>query len=216
MNNIILISPPAAGKGTQSERIRQKYQIPHISTGDLLRSVADSQSEMGSLVRTIMSKGELVSDDIVLKLLEQRIMQPDCINGYILDGFPRTIPQAEKYLEMLRRLNRPLGKVIYLNLPVETAKKRIVGRLSCKGCPDIYNDQFEDTKPKRFGTCDSCNSALFRRDDDTEEAFNERYNQFMQHTYPLVEFFEKQGLLFRVGSGINKDRTFSEIEKALG
>jgi len=216
MNNIILISPPAAGKGTQSERIKQKYQIPHISTGDLLRRVAEEQSEMGEVVRKIMSSGNLISDDIVLKLLEQRIMQPDCINGYILDGFPRTMPQAEAYLEMLKRLNRPLGKVIYLNLPMETAKKRITGRLSCKSCPKIYNDQFEDSKPKKFGTCDSCNSPLFRREDDTEKAFNERYNQFMQHTYPLVEFFEKQGLLFRVGSGINKDRTFSEIEKILG
>lgn len=215
MRNIILIAPPAAGKGTQSQLLCDKYQIPHISTGDLLRSTSKEESELGETVRNRMNAGLLVDDDLVMKILENRIQQDDCKDGYILDGFPRTLNQAERYLELLKQNNLPVGDVIYLDIPRETARKRIVGRLSCANCGAVYNDQFEDSKPKHFGTCDHCNSSLSKRADDNDEVFNERFDTYMKETYPLIEFFEKKGLLFRVGSGISKDRTFAEIEKII-
>lgn len=214
MRSVILIAPPAAGKGTQSKLLSNKYNLPHISTGDLLRNV-DKDSEIGRQIQGVMKSGSLVSDDIVMNLLEERISQPDCANGYILDGFPRNIAQAEKYLELLKKLNKPLGDVIYLDLPRETARKRIVGRLSCPNCGTVYNDQFEDSKPIHFGTCDKCSGALSKRDDDNDDTFNARYNVYETETKPLLHFFESKGLLFTVGSGISKERTFSEIEKII-
>ena len=195
MNNIVLIAPPAAGMRTQTELIKAKYQIPLISTQELF------------------DKG--YSDDIILQLLAERISRPDCVNGYILDDYPRNISQAESYLKMLEFLNKQ-PKVIYLNLDIETARKRVIGRLYCDVCNVMYNDQFEDSKPKRFGTCDHCNGALSKNPKDNEEDFNQRFNQFKTDTYPLIDFFEKRGLLRRVGSGITKERTFSEIQKILG
>lgn len=215
MRNIILIAPPAAGKGTQSKKICEKYHIPHISTGDLLREATRRNDEFGNSIKKLIDAGSLVSDEIVMDLLLKRIQNPDCANGYILDGFPRTIKQAEMYLDLLKQNNLPLGDVIYLDLPKETARKRIVGRLSCPNCGAVYNDQFEDSKPLHFGTCDKCNGALSKRADDTDEVFNQRYDTYMRETYPLVEFFEKNGLLFRIGSGISADRTFNEIEKII-
>lgn len=215
MRNIILIAPPAAGKGTQSKLLSSKYQIPHISTGDLLRNAINDQSEIGEFIRQTMESGNLVSDDIVLKLLENRISQPDCVNGFILDGFPRNIAQAEHYLKILENLNMQVGDVIFLDVPKETTRKRIVGRLSCPTCGAIYNDQFEDSKPKRFGTCDQCNGALSKRADDNDKTFEERYKVYQKETYPLVNYFANKGLLFTVGSGISKERTLTEIEKII-
>jgi len=214
MRNIILIAPPAAGKGTQAKILSAKYNIPHISTGDLLRDV-DINTELGKKIHEIMNTGALVSDEVVLELLLNRIKEEDCKNGYILDGFPRNINQAEKYLEILNENNLPLGDVIYLELPKETARKRIVGRLSCKTCGSVYNDQFEDSKPLKFGTCDNCGSSLRKREDDTDDIFNQRFDAYMRETYPLVNFFERKGLLFRVGSGVSKERTLDEIEKII-
>ena len=215
MKDIILIAPPAAGKGTQSKLLQEKYHIPHISTGDLLRAATKEQSELGDIIRKTIETGALVSDDIVLRLLEERISKDDCKNGYILDGFPRNINQAEKYLELLNKLNRPLGDVIYLDASKDVTKKRIIGRLSCPTCGAVYNDQIEDNKPKMFGTCDICHGALSKRDDDNEETFEKRYQTFMKETYPLVNYFRSKGCLFTVGSGISKERTFSEIEKII-
>lgn len=215
MRNIILIAPPAAGKGTQSKLLTDKYQIPHISTGDLLRNVSGEDSELGILVRNTMESGKLVDDELVLQLLENRITKPDCENGYILDGFPRNVHQAESYLALLEKLGKPLGDVIYLDVPKETAKKRIVGRLSCASCGAVYNDQFEDSKPIHFGTCDKCGSALNKRKDDNDETFEERFKTFEQETKPLLDYFKQKGALFIVGSGISKERTFAEIEKVI-
>lgn len=215
MRNIILIAPPAAGKGTQSKLISEKYNIPHISTGDLLRLEVSKQSILGEQIKNIMETGNLVGDDIVLKLLENRITEPDCNNGFILDGFPRNLNQANEYLNMLNRLNKPIGDVIYLNVPKETTRKRIVGRLYCPKCGAIYNDQFEDSKPKLFGTCDSCNNALAKRADDNDATFEERYKVYENETYPLIEFFTNKGCLYTIYSGISKERTFEEIEKLI-
>lgn len=215
MKNIILIAPPAAGKGTQSQMICEKYQIPHISTGDLLRSETKKETELGKLIQSKMNNGELVTDDIVIELLSNRIKQPDCLNGYVLDGFPRNVSQAIKYLEMLDKSNLPLGDVIYLDLPKETAKKRIIGRLSCSNCGAVYNDQIDESKPLKFGICDKCNNTLSKREDDNEETFNKRYDTYINETYPLISFFENKGLLFKIDSSISVERTFNEIENII-
>lgn len=215
MQDIILIAPPAAGKGTQAKLLSSKYRIPHISTGDLLRKAISDQTELGNMVKETMENGQLVSDDIVLQLLEKRITEPDCQNGYILDGFPRTVNQAQSYLQLLEKLNRPLGDIIYLDASKEVIKTRIIGRLSCPACGAVYNDLVEDNKPKKFGTCDLCNGPLSKRSDDNEETFEKRYDAFMKETYPLLDYFRKIGHLFTVGSGISKERTFSEIEKII-
>lgn len=215
MRDIILIAPPAAGKGTQAKLLSSKYQIPHISTGDLLRSAANAQGELGDIIRKTMESGGLVTDDIVLRLLEERLIKEDCQNGCILDGFPRNISQAESYLKLIQKLNRPLGDIIYLDANKEITKKRIIGRLSCPTCGAVYNDQIDDSKPKKFGTCDICNGPLSKRDDDNEETFEKRYKTYMEETYPLLNFFASKGHLFTVGSGISKERTFSEIEKII-
>ena len=212
MKDIILIAPPAAGKGTQAKLLSSKYQIPHISTGDLLRAAT---GELGDIVKKTMESGALVSDDLVLKLLEERISKEDCQNGIILDGFPRNVSQAESYMKLLEKLNRPLGYVIYLDASKEVTQKRIVGRLSCPTCGAVYNDQIDDNKPKKFGTCDICNGPLTKRSDDNLETFEKRYQTYMNETYPLLDYFRSKGKLFTVGSGISKERTLSEIEKII-
>ena len=212
MRDIILIAPPAAGKGTQAKLLSSKYQIPHISTGDLLRAAT---GELGDIVKKTMESGALVSDDLVLKLLEERITKEDCQNGYILDGFPRNVSQAESYMKLLEKLNKPLGDVIYLDASKEVTQKRIVGRLSCPTCGAVYNDQIDESKPKRFGTCDKCNGPLSKRSDDNLETFEKRYQTFMNETYPLLNYFKNKGKLFTVGSGISKERTLNEIEKII-
>lgn len=212
MQDIILIAPPAAGKGTQAKLLSSKYQIPHISTGDLLRAAT---GELGDIVKKTMESGALVSDDLVLKLLEERITKEDCQNGYILDGFPRNVSQAESYMKLLEKLNKPLGDVIYLDASKEVTQKRIVGRLTCPTCGAVYNDQIDESKPKKFGTCDKCNGPLSKRSDDNLETFEKRYQTFMGVTYPLLNYFKNKGKLFTVGSGISKERTLSEIEKII-
>ena len=212
MQDIILIAPPAAGKGTQAKLLSSKYQIPHISTGDLLRAAT---GELGDIVKKTMESGALVSDDLVLKLLEERISKEDCQNGIILDGFPRNVSQAESYMKLLEKLNRPLGYVIYLDASKEVTQKRIVGRLSCPTCGAVYNDQIDDNKPKKFGTCDICNGPLTKRSDDNLETFEKRYQTYMNETYPLLDYFRSKGKLFTVGSGISKERTLNEIEKII-
>lgn len=215
MKNIILIAPPAAGKGTQAKLIASTYNLPHISTGDLLRKEINDQSEIGLQVKAVLDSGKLVSDDIIFTLLENRIIESDCIGGYILDGVPRTLVQAEKYLKMIEKLNYPLGDVIYINLPKEEARKRIVGRLSCSNCGAIYNDQFEDMKPITFETCDKCGEHLIKREDDTDQVFNERFQIYENQTLPLIDFFTSKGVLFTVNSGINKEATFADVKKVI-
>ena len=215
MRNIILIAPPAAGKGTQSKLLQQKYHIPHISTGDLLRTAAKEQNELGVMIKETIDNGTLVSDDIVIQLLEDRLIKEDCQNGYILDGFPRNIIQADKYIELLNKIGQPLGDVIYLDANKDITRKRIVGRLYCPTCGAVYNDQIDESKPKMFGTCDICQGALDKRIDDNETTFEKRYQTYMEETYPLIDYFRSKGCLFTVGSGISKERTFNEIEKII-
>lgn len=216
MQSIIFIAPPAAGKGTQARLVSQKYGIPHISTGDLLREIINSDSEQSKKIKAITLKGGLVDDAIILELIENRITSSDCNQGYILDGFPRNVNQAILYDKLLEKLNKPLGLIILLELNKEIAKNRIVGRLSCKKCGSVYNEFIEETKPKKAGICDKCQTALSKRSDDNQETFEERYNTYLKETQPLIDYYEKTNKLYRINSGVSKEYTFKEIESILG
>ena len=216
MKSIIFIAPPAAGKGTQSKLVSEKYNIPHISTGDLLRSVIETGSDLGKNIKAEIDKGHLVSDEFILELLRQRLSKDDCRDGYILDGFPRNLNQAKEYDKLLELLNKELGYVILLDLDKEIAKKRIVGRLSCKNCGTVYNELIEDTMPKNKGICDKCNIELSKRNDDNEETFEERFDTYLKQTEPLINYYENKGCLYRVNSGVRKERIFKEIVRIIG
>ena len=216
MKSIIFIAPPAAGKGTQSKLVSEKYNIPHISTGDLLRSVIETGSTLGKSIKAEIDKGHFVSDEFILQLLKQRLSKDDCSNGYILDGYPRNLSQAKEYDKLLETLNKELGYVILLDLDKETAKKRIVGRLSCKNCGTVYNELIEETMPKNVGMCDKCNIELSKRNDDNEVTFEERFNTYLKETEPLINYYENKGCLYRVNSGVRKERIFDEIVRIIG
>lgn len=216
MKSIIFIAPPAAGKGTQSTLVEEKYGIPHISTGDLLRGARTANDQRAKMIADLQDKGLLVPDEIVLELLKERLAQEDCENGYILDGFPRNLSQAEAYEEILSALQLPLGNVILLELDKETAKRRINGRLTCPKCGAIYNREAEESKPKVDGYCDNCHVELKHRSDDTAETYDVRYDSYIKDTAPLIDYYEQKGVLFRIDSSIGKTRVFEEIEKIIG
>ena len=171
---------------------------------------------LGKSIKAEIDKGHFVSDELILELLKQRLNEDDCTNGYILDGFPRTLNQAKEYDKLLVSLNKELGYVILLDLDYETAKKRIVGRLSCKNCGTVYNEYDIDTMPKNKGICDKCNLELSKRDDDNEKVFEERFNIYLKETEPLINYYENKGCLYRVNSGVRKERIFEEIVRIIG
>jgi len=179
----------------------------------LLRSASQRNDEMGNLIKHIMETGDLVSDEIVLGLLKDTLVDEKYKNGYILDGFPRTVSQAKEYVKMLDELNIPLGDVIYLDIPKEVIKKRIIGRLSCPNCKAVYNDQIEVLKPINEGLCDVCSIHLVRRDDDNEQTFNNRCDVFMESTYPLVEYFKDN--LKVIKGDLSAEETFKQIERII-
>lgn len=211
MKNIIFIAPPAAGKGTMSEVLMQKYGYKHISTGDILRSMAKSEDEFGENLTKLLSSGELVPDEIVYEALKRRLLMNDLDNGFILDGFPRNILQAREYDKILASINKDLGVVIYLDTPRDILEKRIVGRRICTKCGATYNVLTGVNTPKQENVCDKCNERLYQRDDDNLESFNTRYETFLQKTYPLLDYYEEKKVLYRVTS-VDVDNTISEIE----
>ena len=210
MENIIFIAPPAAGKGTISNMLVDEYHMPHISTGDLLRDEVKKDTKEAKELKKLMESGLLISDDIILNLLESRISMEDCNNGYILDGFPRTITQAIEYEKILSKLNKKLGKVIYLEVDKEVAMKRIVGRISCPNCKAVYNEFLTETKPKVDGICDKCGEALVKRSDDNAEAFNVRFDTYLESTEPLIKYYENKGVLYRIRKEYSKDDAYKE------
>ena len=215
MKNIILIAPPAAGKGTQSKLLCDKYNLEHISTGDLLRATLTKDDEFSLKVKSIMESGKLVSDDIVLELLSNKIKSLTDSNGFILDGFPRNVNQAKSYIELANKLNISIGNIIYIDVDKETVKNRITGRLSCNNCGAVYNDKILELNPKFKNTCDLCNSELTKRADDNETTFEVRYNEYVNETYPVIEFFESKGLLSRVDGLKSTKEVFLEIVKII-
>ena len=211
MKNIIFIAPPAAGKGTMSEILEEKYGYKHISTGDILRSMAKSSDEFGKNLSELLESGKLVPDEIVYESLKRRLAMSDLSDGFILDGFPRNLEQAYEYDKILKSINKDLGVVIYLDTPREILEKRIVGRRMCSKCGATYNVLTGVNTPKVENVCDKCGAELYQRNDDNEESFKVRYNTFMEHTHPLIEYYEKRNVLYHITS-VDVDNTIKEIE----
>ena len=210
MKNIIFIAPPAAGKGTMSEILEEKYGYTHISTGDILREMAKREDEFGKNLSELLSRGLLVPDEIVYEALKRRLSE-DTSDGYILDGFPRNVLQAEEYDKILKEINKDLGVVIYLDTPRDILEKRITGRRICPKCKATYNVLTGVNAPKDENICDKCGALLYQREDDNIESFNTRYETFMDKTYPLVDFYENKNVLYRVKS-VDVENTIREIE----
>lgn len=207
MKNIIFIAPPAAGKGTQSEMLKEKYDYAHISTGDMLREVIASGSEFGIMVKNIIDKGNFVSDEIMIKLIEDKLNEVG--KPFILDGFPRTLAQAEALNELLIKNNLDY-QVVYLNLDEDIATKRVLGRLTC-ACGKSYNDSIDELKPKKENICDACGKALTKRDDDNEESFKKRYELFINNTKPILDYYKEKGKVNVIEADQSVEEIFAEI-----
>lgn len=215
MKNIIFLAPPAAGKGTLSEMLVDKYGYGHISTGDLLREEIKNQTEIGKQAEDLMKQGKFVSDDVIIELISNRITKPDCENGYILDGFPRTLVQAEKYDELLKKLGKDLGVVIYINIDKEMAMKRACSRITCPKCGKIYNKYSNEMKPKVEGICDDCGVELTQRSDDSEETFIKRFDEYVNKTMPLFDYYKNKGVLKTIEAHESKYDTFNDAVEIL-
>jgi adenylate kinase len=211
--NIILLGPPGGGKGTQAKKIVEKYGIPHIATGDILREAVAKGTELGKKAKEYMDRGELVPDEIVIGIVRERLKQPDCEKGFLLDGFPRTIKQAEALDEMLKELGKDIDAVIYIDVPEEEIVKRITYRRTCRNCGAVYHLIY--APPKEDNKCDKCGGELYQRDDDKEEVVRQRFKVYMENTAPLIEYYEKKGLLYRVDGTKSIDEVFSQIDEIL-
>ena len=198
---IVLLGAPGSGKGTQAKQLVQKYQIPQISTGDLLRAEVAAGSELGKKAKSAMDAGQLVTDEIVLGMIQSRLAKPDAKGGFILDGFPRNIPQAQSLDSMLARLGQPLQLALLVDVDNEVLMKRLTGRRSCgnSACGAIYNIYF--TPPKSPGKCDKCGSGLQHRSDDNEDTVRKRLTVYEQQTAPLISYYRAQGKL-RTAKGV--------------
>ena len=212
MKNIMFIAPPAAGKGTQAELVVEKYHIPHISTGDILREISKEDSEIGEYVRETLASGQLVKDEITYQLVEDRLGKEDCKNGYIIDGFPRNLEQAYKYDEILERLGYEVGNVIYINIEKKVLEKRITGRRLCESCGAIYNINDPKNTPKEESVCDECGGKLYQRSDDNLESFQTRYQTYEEKTAPIIEHYRKQNVLKEVNGDDTVENIFKQIE----
>lgn len=198
MKNIIFIAPPAAGKGTQSKLISMEYNIPHISTGDLLRDEVEMGTTLGKMIKSEIDLGNLISDDIIVNLLRKRISKVDCNNGYILDGYPRNLDQAITYENLLRDLGINIGTVIFLDIDMELALKRTMSRTVCSVCGSSFNSTDPNLCPKIDGICDKCGHVLIVRSDDNKETFINRFNTYINSTQPLIDYYRNKGILKQV------------------
>ena len=215
MKNIMFIAPPAAGKGTQAEIIVKKYHLPHISTGDILREISKEDSEVGNYVRETLKSGGLVKDEITYQLIEDRLAKDDCKNGYIIDGFPRNLEQAKEYDKILAKLGYDIGTVILLDIDRDVLEKRITGRRLCEECNTIYNINDPSSSPKQESVCDKCGGKLYQRDDDNLESFNNRYNMYIEKTEPIIDYYEKKGVLHKVNGASSIDEVAEEVDRVI-
>lgn len=215
MKNIMFIAPPAAGKGTQAELVVQKYHIPHISTGDILREISKEDSEIGKYVYETLASGKLVKDEITYQLIEDRLSKDDCKDGFIIDGFPRNIEQAYEYDNILKKLNYEVGNVILIDVDEKTLEKRITGRRLCENCNTIYNINEENSKPAVESICDNCGGKLYQRSDDNLEAFKTRYEMYLEKTQPIIEHYKKQNVLTEVNGNDTVENIFNQIDEII-
>lgn len=210
---IIMLGAPGAGKGTQAKKIAGKYNIPHISTGDIFRANIKNGTELGKKAKTYMDQGLLVPDELVVDLVVDRVNQEDCANGYVLDGFPRTIPQAEALTKALKELGQKMDYAIDVDVPDANIVNRMSGRRACVGCGATYHMVYAPTKQE--GVCDSCGGELILRDDDKPDTVQKRLNVYHEQTQPLIEYYTKEGILRKVDGTIDIEEVFGQIVKLL-
>lgn len=215
MKNIMFIAPPAAGKGTQAELVVEKYHIPHISTGDILREISKEDSELGNYVFETLASGKLVKDEITYQLIEKRLKEKDCENGFIIDGFPRNLDQAIEYDKILNKLGYEIGNVISIVIDEKTLEKRITGRRICEDCKSIFNINDESSAPQIESVCDNCGGKLYQRNDDNLEAFQTRYKMYLDKTAPIIEHYKKQNVLKEVAGDDTVENVFKQIDKII-
>lgn len=211
---IIMLGAPGAGKGTQAKKIAEKYDIPHISTGDIFRANIKNGTELGQKAKTYMDQGLLVPDELVCDLVVDRVQQDDCKKGYILDGFPRTIPQAESLDAALSRLGEAVDYAINVEVPDENIVKRMGGRRACVGCGATYHLVY--AAPKKEGICDNCGAELILRDDDKPETVQKRLGVYHEQTQPLIDYYTKKGILKEVDGTMDMGDVFKAIVEILG
>ena len=211
--NILIMGPAGAGKGTMSELILKEYDIPHISTGDMLRENVRNNTELGKLAKSYMEAGKLVPDDVINAMVEDRLQQPDCQKGYLLDGFPRTLVQAEAFSEIADKIGKPVECVVALEVDFEILKDRITGRRICSKCGAIYHVIGHPSKVE--GVCDECGGELIQRKDDTVEQLKVRMDEYEKSTKPVIDFYEARGVVKHVNAAQAKDQVFAVIQEAL-
>jgi len=211
---IIMLGAPGAGKGTQAKMIADKYDVPHISTGDIFRANIKNGTELGIEAKKYMDQGMLVPDELTVKILLDRVSQPDCTKGYVLDGFPRTIPQAEVLEKALNEINDHIDYAIDVNVPDENIVRRMSGRRACLSCGATFH--IVHVPPKTEGICDRCGKELILRDDDKPETVEKRLAVYHEQTQPLIEFYSAKGILRTVDGTVDMMDVFEEITKILG
>jgi len=211
--HIIMLGAPGAGKGTQADFLSQEMDLPHIASGDLFRQALEERTEVGLLAKSYMDKGELVPDEVAIKMILERINQPDCTSGCLLDGFPRTLHQAEVLDEALRGQGKTIDKAIYIEVPNEELAKRLSGRRLCRVCQTPYH--IISSPPKTPEKCDKCGGALYQRSDDREETVKDRLSIFFTQTVPILDYYKKQGKLIRINGNLGIQGVAREIISAL-
>jgi adenylate kinase len=210
---MVLLGPPGAGKGTQAQQLEEELKIPQIASGDLLRLAVRNKTPLGLEAKRYMDQGALVPDDLVLKMIEERLADPDAAKGFILDGFPRTLAQAEALRAMLERNHQALDGVLALVVPDQEIIKRISGRRTCKNCGAMYHTIFDP--PRNVGLCNKCNSELYQRDDDAEDTVKMRLEVYDTQTRPLLNYYQERGLLKRVDGVGSLDNVRQRIAAAV-
>ena len=211
---LIMLGAPGAGKGTQAKKIAEKYQIPHISTGDIFRANIKGQTELGMKAKSFMDQGMLVPDEITIGMLLDRIHEADCAGGYVLDGFPRTIPQAESLTKALAEMGTGIDYAINVDVPDDNIVSRMSGRRACLNCGATYHVAFNP--PKTENVCNTCGQSLVLRDDDKPETVKKRLDVYHQQTQPLIDYYKKAGVLKEVDGTQNMEDVFLSIIKVLG
>ena len=211
---LIMLGAPGAGKGTQAKKISVKYEIPHISTGDIFRANIKGGTELGMKAKAFMDQGQLVPDEITIGMLLDRIKEDDCKNGYVLDGFPRTIPQAESLTKALTELGDKIDWAVNVDVPDENIISRMSGRRACLGCGQTYHIVYN--APKQEGICDACGEALVLRDDDKPETVKKRLEVYHKQTQPLIDYYRTAGVLAEVDGTKDLENVFQDIVKILG
>ena len=211
---IIMLGAPGAGKGTQAKMISEKYGLPHVSTGDIFRANIKNGTELGKEAKKYMDQGQLVPDELTVKILLDRVAQDDCKNGYVLDGFPRTIPQAEVLEEALNKLGDKIDYAINVEVPDENIINRMSGRRACVNCGATYHVVYAPTKVE--GICDKCGEKLILRDDDKPETVKSRLDVYHKQTQPLIEFYSKKNILKEVDGTVSMNDVFNNIVAILG